>query len=189
MSNPLPIPPDILARGRARAFSAPALQHDADGRRIPPARMVQIYPPEIYPIPSARDLFQIAKTLVLPAGAASTVTSAAVELQLPTGNVAVIRVVEIFIDAPTALADIDFTLFINRAPVAGFDRLSFFPRAASSLSKPFEGILRVPNGSFINMVATNRSAAGPWTVGMSFGGWSWPELDGEVYTGLTYGRI
>jgi hypothetical protein len=122
--------------------------------------------------PFATDFFPIEKSQVLLAGAGQQIVLTGSQFELPPGDaIAVIKAVSIFADATTVLFDVDWSLQINQGPVSGWDHLTTFPRASSNLSIDFGGTIFVPQGAKIRMVATNNSAAGPWTIGGSYTGW------------------
>jgi hypothetical protein len=182
------VPADILARGRSKRSNVGAnLVDPVTGQRIPPARTLAISPADEYPIPGAEFFYENSSSIALAAAAGTVVDGPS--LQLKPGQVAVVRSVVIFIDAPTLLTNVTFALLINGSPVPGMDRLREFPRAANNVSKEFDRAIRIPNGSLISMTATNVDAAGPWTVGMEFGGWLWAQVDGEMYTGIPFGAF
>jgi len=143
----------------------------------PPMRMPVVQPYyEIKP-PSGLD-FYFNEVGVLAAGAGSIlVVPAAGPIQLNTMYEGVIKSVTIFVDAPTALLDVDFGLRVAGSLIPGWDRLRSFPRAANNLSIGFGGTVQIPAGVAIDVLITNRSAAGPWTVGAEVTGWSWPMAD------------
>jgi len=128
--------------------------------------------------PFATDFFATDKGTILAAGPGAPTELPGTVFTLPTGDaVAVIKAVTIFINAPTVLTDVDWQIQINEGPVAGWDQLTTFPRAAANLSIDFGGTIFVTQGARIRMVATNQSAAGPWTVGGSFTGWYLSQSD------------
>jgi len=91
--------------------------------------------------------------------------------------------VTIMVDAPLATLDITFTLRWNGGPVEGWDKLEPFPTAANALIIPFPGTLQTPGNTLIDVLVTNNSAAGPWTVGASVAGWQWPRIDEDIAFG------
>jgi hypothetical protein len=133
-------------------------------------------------LPSARD-FQLAGTgLILPAVAGGTIVPFA-PLKLAAGEVAAITSAVIFINAPTLLTDIFFSILINNIPVPGDDQLQSFPRVAQNLSIAFDLDIRVPSRALISGLITNRTAAGPWTVGFQLNGFRYPESDAVRFYG------
>lgn len=178
------VPRDIAAFGRPRLPSAAK----REGRPETPPRqtIVTIPPPEVEPIPTAKDFFRILRTAALAAGAGNQVVSTALRYQASGGIVAAIKFVSIFVDAPTALTNVVWSVLLNGAPAPGFDALTFSPRVAANFERTFPCTIRVPPNTTVQVVITNQDAAGPWTVGASFGGWGWNQQEGERYTGLPY---
>lgn len=147
----------------------------------------QVFPPWLYPLPQGNDfyIFTIggAKTALLAAGAGQSVTSDA--LVIPPEAAGALRVMSIFIDAPTVLVNVDWILRINGAPVPGWT-FTTFPRVANNISIDFTGLVRIPTGTVVDVQIVNRSAAGPWTVGVQFGGWYWSQRAGSALYGDLY---
>lgn len=110
----------------------------------------------------------------LGAGPALTIKPAGLVTQLNAGYVAVVRFVQIFVDAPTTTLDVDWILLVNDAPVPGWDRLGSFPRNATNLSITFDGTVRVPASASISIAIRNNEATAR-TVGASYGGWQTPQ--------------
>lgn len=147
----------------------------------------QVFPPWLYPLPQGNDfyIFTIvgAKTAVLPAVAGSNVISDA--LVIPPEAAGAVRVMSIFVDAPTVLVNVDWILRINGAPVPGWT-FTTFPRVANNISIDFTGLVRIPLGAVVDVQIVNRTAAGPWTVGTQFGGWYWSQRAGSSLYGDLY---
>lgn len=156
-----------------------------------------IFPPWLYPLKAGNDFYitrvitaagpppVTGKSAVLAAGAGSLVESQA--FIVPTNMKGVVRIVSIFINAPTLVPpiDVDWILRINGAPVQGWT-FTTFPRAATNLSSDFGGIVRLPSDSVVDVAIVNNNANGPWTVGAQFGGWYYSteeakRLYGELY--------
>lgn len=123
---------------------------------------------------------------VLAAGAGSTLTlTPSPLLRVLPDYKGVVAGVTIFIDTPLATLDITFALRNNAAPVQGWDQLEPFAVAANALIIPFPGTLQIPGNSQLDVLVTNNAASGPWNVGASISGWSWPSIDEDI----TFGRL
>lgn len=128
--------------------------------------------------PFATDFLAIEKAEMLAAAAGTIIELPGTVFTLPAGDfIAVIKAVTIFIDAPALTTDVNWQVQINDGPVAGWDRLSTFPRVATNLSIDFGGTIFVPQGARIRMVAINLAATGPWTVGGQLTGWYLSKAD------------
>jgi len=157
-----------------------------------------VFPPWLYPLASGNDFFglnvfttpntqagAVGKVAVLPAGLGQAIFSQA--FVVPEGMRGVVRVMTIFVNAPTAVPaiDVDWILRINGGPVQGWT-FTTFPRTAANLSIDFGGIVRLASGSVVDVAIVNRTATGPWTVGVQFGGWYYSvaeatKLYGDIY--------
>lgn len=151
-------------------------------------RGVTSAPPPREPIPKTADIppfwqfkptfgidFYYNTTGTLAAGAGSTlVLTGNPIIRLTPDYEGVVASVQIFVDAPTTLIDVDWMLRFNSSPVPGWSNLTTFPRAANSISIEFGGPVQVPSNTLIDVLVTNNAASGPWTVGVEVTGWSWP---------------
>lgn len=147
----------------------------------------QIFPPWLYPLRQGNDFYIYsiggAKSASLAAGAGSTLTSD--PFRLPKDTSAVVRVMSIFVNAPDLTINVEWTLRINKVAVQGWT-FTTYPRIASNLSIEFGGVVRVPPNATIDVLITNKSAAGPWVVGTQFGGWYWNNVAAEQTFGINY---
>lgn len=122
----------------------------------------------------------------LAAGAGSTVELLpSPQLRILPDYSGVVAGVTIFVDTPTSSLDVTFQLLNNGAPVQGWDQLEPFAVGANAILIPFPGTLQVPGGSNFSIRVINNSAAGPWTVGASITGWSWPKIAEDI----AFGRL
>jgi hypothetical protein len=165
-NRPSNVPSDILAK-RDGVTSAPP-------RREPIPKTADIPPFWQFKPPFGID-FYFNTTGTLAAGAGSTlVLTGNPAVQLTPDYEGVIGGMQIFVDAPTALINVVWSVLFNNSPVPGWSSLTTFPRAANSISIEFGGPLQVPANTLITVLATNNAASGPWTVGAEVTGWSWP---------------
>jgi hypothetical protein len=134
-------------------------------------RFIQMVPWWETKPPQAQDFLAVEKGQALAAVAGTQIVLTGARFRVPAENVAVIKSVQIFIDATTLLTDVDFAVRFNGGPVSGWDQLTTFPRASANLSIAFEGTIMVPVGVEITMTAINNAATGPWVVGGQFTGW------------------
>lgn len=182
------IPEDVQGFGRPRSLAAARAEAgvSAAGADIAPRPIsINIPPPEVEPIPTARDFFNILKTVTIAAGPGTVIEPASLTRQFGPGVVAVIKYVSLFADAPTLATNVNWALLINGAPVPGWEALSFSPRVAANFERTFPGTVRIPPNANVQVRITNLSASA-WDIGASFGGWQWNAAEGERYTGLPY---
>lgn len=155
------------------------------GQRAAIPRAAQVPPFWQYKPPEGIDFFA-RMTGSLPAGAGSTlVLSPSPPLRVLPDYAGVVAGVTIFVDAPTSSLDIYFSLRINGGPVQGWDRLAPFATAANAIIMPFPGTLQIPGNTQLDVLVTNNNASGPWNVGASIAGWSWPKIAEDI----TFGRL
>jgi len=149
------------------------------------SRLVRtIFPPWVYKLPMSADYNRNVFSSALAAGAGSTVIP--VTFTLPETFVGYQQIFGVYILSPTALQDITFTLRINGGPVEGWDNIQFPPGVANFVVQNFADLqVRIPNSGKVDVVVTNNSAAGPWTVGAKIAGWYHPESEGNrIYGSL-----
>lgn len=176
-------PDDIRAR-RAWAFlpgsQPPAAAWVGPGSVRPPAipPSLQVPLPEISPHPSAQYVLRTGQI-----AAASAVTTPAeipgAEIQLPAGQVAVIRAFSVAVNSFAATSDITFSLLVDGNPYQGIQYRPF-PRNAPSIEVSFEPaliVIRIPEGARISWRATVADG-GTYQLGMTWQGWTYPlEVD------------
>lgn len=140
-------------------------------------RTLQVYLPEIYPIPAATEFNILAQK-------ATTIVEAGVDIGLtvdvPPNNVAIIRGVNLYISDMTTATNVSWTVTLNGAPAQGFNNLSIFPRNSPFVSNSFDAFVRVGQGIKIRVVYTNTDG-GSYTVGAALSGWWWPQTLGEQW--------
>lgn len=167
--------PDQTPGARFGALSAPPTRADV-AAHSPMQRLV--YPPRIEKLLSSQDFNVSDFAMVLAAGAGSVVTSQALRFQVPQSQVGWLQQFTMYVLAPLATTDIRFTVRINEGPVSGFTNKQPPPGAANLILIDINDIrVRIPNGATVDVLVTNNSAAGPWTVGGSLAGWYHPLAD------------
>jgi hypothetical protein len=167
--------PDQSKQSRFGALSAPPTRADvaeqAAFQRI-------VYPPRIEKLLSSQDFSVQDYAMILGAGAGSTITSANLRFQLPQSMVGWLQQFSMYVLAPLGTTNIQFTIRINEGPVSGFDNKQPPPGAANLIQVDFNELrIRIPNGAKVDVLVTNLSAAGPWTVGGVLAGWYHPQAD------------
>lgn len=113
----------------------------------------------------------------LPAVAGATLLLPGLVYKPPASMYTVLRLVSIFIDAPTTATNVSWVVRLNQAPYPGFS-FRTFPRLAANESIDFSVLLRdIPQNTTIDMLIINNAATGPWTVGGALSGWSYTKQD------------
>lgn len=135
-----------------------------------------IYPPRVEKLAASID-FQVRDyTMVLPAVAGATLASVALSFTVPTGQVGWLQQFAMYSLTPTALTRVQWTVRINGGPVPGFDAMQTPPGIANLIYVGSDDMrIRVPGGATIDVLITNLTAGGPWTVGGDLAGWYHPE--------------
>jgi hypothetical protein len=158
---------------------APGNPGTGGGRSV----VVAIPPFEDTPIPGSSELFRILQTANVIPGA--TLVSATLDLEIDQGYYGLIAFFSIFCNAPSVTSNIRWAIRANGGPIAGWDAISFSPRAASSFERTFGATIRIPGGTKISVAITNNGVAAE-DVGASYGGWFAPQRAVEKYTGLPF---
>lgn len=134
-----------------------------------------IFPPRIEKLNLSQDFNVNAYNLALPAGAGSTVVLPG--FQVPQGQIGWLQETFLYVLTPDATINATWTVRINQSPVPGFDNLIAPPGLANFYLIGTDDMrVRLPNGCYVDVLITNNSAAGPWTVGAGLAGWYHPEV-------------
>lgn len=169
---------------------APAFVHAPFAEADPSAKMngvgglpryVQVYQPELYPIPDAQE-FNPSGTAATSAVGTGTITlspsvNSKTGIQLPSGNIGILRNFAISITNMQTTTNVTFSLLMNNAPVGGYGGISIIPRSAPFVIDSFDCFIRIPDGALLTVQFSNIDG-GPYTVGASLGGWYWPTSSG-----------
>lgn len=116
--------------------------------------------------------------MVLPAGAGSTITSAALAFTLPASMVGWLQEFKVYVLSQTAATSAQWSVRINGGPVPGFDNKQNAPGVANLVLLEWNDMrIRIPNGATVDVIITNLNANGPWTVGGYLAGWYHPWVD------------
>lgn len=146
-----------------------------------------VYPPRIEKLPSSQDFNAQDFTMVLGAGAGTTITSAALSFTVPASQVGWLQNFSYYILTPTANTAISFAVRINQAPVSGFDNRRNPPGVANFIVGEYNDLrIRLPMACTVDIIATNLNASGPWTVGGVLGGWYHPQIEEARIFGSEY---
>lgn len=134
-----------------------------------------IFAPSVEKLSVSRDFLGNAYDVVLAAGAGAQATIA--EVQLPPDTVGWLQNLVYYVLTPTAATNILYRVLINGGPVPGFDNVLFPPAFLQvGIFTRIRLRVRVPNNALVQLVAVNRDAAGPWTVGGEISGWFHPSI-------------
>lgn len=143
-----------------------------------------VFPPWVYKLPMSKDFNRNVYTSVLAAGVGATVIP--VSFDMPPSFVGFCQIFGIYALSPLATTDITFSLRINQGPVEGWENVTLPPGATNLTLQNFSDLqVRMPDACTLDVIVTNNSAAGPWTVGAKIAGWYHPESEEQrIYGSL-----
>lgn len=139
-------------------------------------RALQVYLPDIYPIPGASE-FNI---LVTKSTTVAETADIGLTLDVPANNIGIIRSVTISVSDMLTTTVVSWTVQVNGAPAQGYFGLSMYPRVSPFVSNAFDSFIHIPQGGKVRVQYTNTDG-GSYTVGASIGGWFWPESLGRQW--------
>lgn len=172
-------PLDVLAiRGAGDAPPAPPGRSDA-----PPINALDIYLPEVFPIPGATEF---ARDEFASSPAAGTITPAALRLELPQSSLGIIRVFSVGLDDMTQATNVIFRLRVNQRPVPAWGAFRLFPGVAARVTSSVGTWVLVPPSGVIDVAIQNVDGAA-YLVGAGYSGWHWPESLDAAWRGMLYG--
>jgi hypothetical protein len=177
---PNTVPLDLTAPYTGRPLPDVTGLGSTSTERLP--QTVQIYLPEVFPIPGAQEF----NPTVSKATVAAETADIGLVVQLPERNIGIIRSVVLDITDMLTTTVVSWTLQINGAPVGGYNNLSIFPRVAPFVGNSLDTFIRVPQGAKITATYTNTDG-GSYVVGISISGWFWPQDAGTQW--LTRGPV
>lgn len=156
--------PSQYAQQQAQDAAAVAAQ--------PPAAPV-MFPPHLYPPDDATE-FTLTAVVALAGPANEVQAPAEVELTTNEGELGVVRVITLFIDAPVAATDVRFRFRLDGKGVEGYEDLRIPGRAASSIERTIDAAIRLkPNSKLSVLIANIDGAARRAAVTIS--GWTYPK--------------
>ncbi len=142
-----------------------------------------VYPPWVFKLPMSQDFNVNRFDLVLAAVVGATVVP--VQFQVPPSFVGYVQIFGLFIQSPTNVQDITFSLLINGGPVQGWDNIKFPPGAANFVVQNFADLqVPIPDSAKVSVLVTNNNA-NAWVVGAKIAGWYHPRSEEE----RIYGRL
>lgn len=162
------LPADLIAPYTGKTFTTEGPSID---------RALQIYLPDIYPIPGASE-FNILVTKAT--SAVETNTDIGITLDVPPNNIGIIRSLTLSISDMLTTTVVTWTVNVNGGPAPGYFNLSMYPRVSPFVSNAFDSFIHIPQGGKVRVVFTNTDG-GSYTVGASIGGWFWPEALGKQW--------
>lgn len=178
-------PADILSERGNQPPSPPA------GRSaVAPTPSLELYLPEIFPIPGATEFYADAFQASPGAG---TIVPAGLVIQTPQSSLGIVRVFGVGLDDMTQATNVIFRLRINEQPVPAWGAFRLFPGVAARVTSSSDVFVRVPPNSKIDVAIQNVDGAA-YQVGANYSGWFWPEsLDkawkGQLYQALALGGL
>lgn len=168
-----PVPVDIQNRGRVLGSSREVVQGDpfdsTAGALYPEtARNLQIYLPEIYPIP---DAVQFRRNVQFASPGAGQVEPAGLVLNVPAQMVGVVRVFGYGLLQMTPATDVYWTLLFDGVPVPGYEEVRPFPGLVPRITgNESDIVVPFPQGAVISVRFTNVDGAA-YVAGANYSGW------------------
>lgn len=171
-------PPGLMGQSQAEQSKDP---------RKTVVRILDIYLPEIFPIPGAQE-FQgyYEATLAGPVTGANTVFTqgfGGAPLALPLNYQGIIRTVDIFATATAGLlatTRILYTVLVNGAAAPGWQNRTFFQRITQSFEVGFDSFIRLPDSAVVS-AQIRVNDANTYDVGIYVTGWYWPVSNGRAW--------
>lgn len=162
------LPPPLVDRG-PQLPPRNARSADAGYARL-------VFPPWIEKIGGiSRDFGVQDYQMTLAAGVGQVATSTNLRFQLPTDSVGWLQQFRVYFLSPTPTSLVQWAIRINQGPVPGFDAYQNTPGTANLVVLENNDLrIRLPMGSIVDVLITNLTAGGPFTVGGRLGGWYHP---------------
>lgn len=157
-------------------LAAPYVPYNPPNNGPAISRALQIYLPEIYPIPGANEFNVLAQKATV----AVETADIGLVVDLPPNNIGIIRGINLYISDMLTSTVVSWTVQVNGAPATGFNNLVIFPRNSPFVSNSFDAFIRVGQGQKIRVNYTNTDG-GSYTVGAAVSGWWWPQALGELW--------
>ena len=165
-------PVQIGARGGNFGGGAPMGGGAAVGGSGPIVRFL----PEERPIPTAQEFNLLGQQTTVAVQANQPLVGAT--LTLPSGFVARVAAVVLYVAGLGAGSQLSFSLTVNDGAVQGWTNVAIFPGAAARVSEGYDAHILVPNTGVVEAFFTNADG-GAYTVGVQISGWQWAEQDGK----------
>lgn len=142
-------------------------------------RSLQLYLPEVFPIPGATEFYRDEIVTVAVAG---SFLPAALITQLPQNSLGIIRVYGVGVDDMTNATRLVFRLRVNQMPVPAWGAFRIFPGVAARATSSTDVWVVVPNAALIDVQIDNVDGAS-YQVGVNYSGWWWPESMDRLWRG------
>lgn len=143
-----------------------------------------VFPPIIQRPPAANDFNPSAQVSVGP-GPGATATPDGLTVEIPSGQVGVIRSFALQVNDLADTSDLTWALLTNGSPVRGWDQLTVFPRVAASVTKvwaPEETYIPLPEGATVSVRITVEDGS-TYDIGGNYHGWYYPQTMQARYEG------
>jgi len=135
-------------------------------------RSLEIPLPEVFPIPDAKE-FNIEGSIAS-VGASNNTLITGTSFVIPTGNLARISGLALYITNMLVTTNVVWSLVSNGQALPGYQNVAMFPRPAAFVSNAFDVFLRVRGEVTLSVIFSNLDG-GTYVVGAAFSGWFWPE--------------
>lgn len=171
--NPRGVPLDVAARHAGLGRARPDMMvREEDDAGPPLSRALVVYPPTVVPPEEARHIVVEAFD-TLAAGGGSAIEPTPFGFNVPDGEYAVLKKLDLHLADVTAATRVTFMLLVNGSSPPGFGSLKPFPRVTALATLTYDLALRLPPGR-VGVRVTNDDGAAAHLVGVSMLGWSYP---------------
>lgn len=173
------LPPDVASG--ATSFPPP-LPPGLSDRQADIVRSLELYLPEVYPIPGAVEFEEDA---IAASPGAGTIVPAALLLRIPENSIGIIRVFGQGLDDMTNATRVTWGLFVNEVQAPGWGSVQLFPGVAARVTSSADTFIRLPDGAQISVRITNADGAA-YQVGANYSGWYWSITSDKAWRGELY---
>lgn len=150
----------------------PTNQFGPNGQATPPlGYSLQLPLPWLTPMPGAQQFNQEGDVA---SAAVQTATLPNLDINVPQGYRCRVSSVSTYIDNMLITTNVTWSVLVNSAPapVAGFQNLRMFPRAAPFVGNTFDAFLLISGPADIVVQFTNGDG-GTYQIGAALSGWIW----------------
>jgi hypothetical protein len=147
-------------------------------------RALQLYLPEIFPIPGSTE-FEFDAIAASPG--VGTIIPAALQQRIPQNSIGIIRVFGQGIDDMTQATRVTWRLIVNNHAAPGWGAFTLFPGVAARVTSSSDVFVRLPDGAQIEVRIQNADGAA-YLTGANYSGWYWPISTDLAWRGQLYKR-
>lgn len=174
-------PLDLTGTGKALRRPGGGGPGGGNGGPAPAPPVPVVFPPEIYPIPGARNVYSTVNASVSNAAVATLAT-----ISFLSNEVAVVRAIRLVVNSLTTSSLITFSVVANQGAVPGYGAIPMPQAAATVFLLELTPVIRLPIGtSVVSIIATVAATdATTYVMSATLEGWAWdPSLAKAYFAG------